>query len=184
MMLDYSLSVCGNMRRRKPRRRRLSWSKKPHGNALKRLHQRKQQVELQCSSLDPCPVNRQPCSESNHSCGKQMSFSLLVSKFGQVFPDVWISRIVRCSWNVVQDWVVYTRYIKVGKLTKDLRSQMGLGTVASFSWSWVLASFGMLRSAVDCCIIYLPCLKLVTICIICWSCNLLMGIWFRRRNWR
>ena len=75
-------------RKRKPKRRILSWSKKPHGKDLKRLHQQKQQVERQCLYLDRCPVNLQLCSESYHWCGKQMRFSLLVSKFGQMFPDM------------------------------------------------------------------------------------------------
>ena len=108
MTLVYSLSVWGNMRKRKWKRRRLSWNKKPHGSALRRLRQRKRQAVQQFSSLDPdpCPVNLKPCSK--------------ISMFGRVFSNRWISQISRCSWNIVQDWVVYTRYIKVGKLTNDM----------------------------------------------------------------
>jgi len=59
-------------------------------------------------------------AKSYRSCGKQMCFSLLVSMFGRVFSNRWISQISRCSWNIVQDWVVYTWYIKMGKLTNDM----------------------------------------------------------------
>ena len=143
MTLVYSLSVCGNMRKRKRKRRRLSWNKKPHGSALRRLRQRKRQAVQQFSSLDPdpCPVNLKPCSK--------------ISMFGRVFSNRWISQISRCSWNIVQDWVVYTRYIKVGKLTNDMIWEASWvrhsGVILLIPESWLLSAYAKIW--VDCCII-------------------------------